>query len=172
MAESDREKGVRLREAAIARTVESAGPEWAALALEALRLLAIKQELLCADDLRMVCEEEGLPAHPYAHAGVLKSAQRLGYIRPTGRHESSEVASRHAAVSLQWESRIFEGERKFGGPCTPTTRWLLKAENQPAMQFKERPDALAWINYYAQFVGVSADEVEVLSGDWQPRPPV
>ena len=164
MTQRESDLGVRLKDLGQKQALASSGPEWGVKALEALRTFAMKTEVFTADQFRAYCEELDFPDPVSSGAwGALFTTASMsrGYIRKTGQYEASLNPVNHAHSFVLWESLIFEGMRKRGGPKSPTTRWALKAKGQPALVFVERPTALDWIQAYADMMVVKAEEVEI-----------
>lgn len=92
------------RDEAIEQADEAADEAWKRETLEALKGLATEVPSFRSDH---IWQRVRTPREPRALAGVLRRAQKLGFIEPTGEFEPS--VRRHAAPCRIWRSLLYRG---------------------------------------------------------------
>lgn len=107
MDKSEIAKIRELTDKAIEEGYDAANAEWRAMALEQVYRVALRKEEFTANDVRDLVENSPLKTHDKrAMGGVMKTAQKMGWIHPSGRSIPSKVG--HLVPILIWESKIFD----------------------------------------------------------------
>lgn len=95
------------KEEAIKRSYDNAKEPWKAAAIWELWSISLRKATLTADDVWLAME--GRPEktdEPSALGGVMRKAQRLGFIRPTKEFIPTKLPQRHRDMRV-WVSLIF-----------------------------------------------------------------
>ncbi len=92
---------------AVKRSYDHADDEWRAMALDCVKHVAQRHETFTVNDVRDLVQLSHLKTHDNrAMGGVMKTAQRIGYIAPTGESIPSVVG--HKVPIQIWKSLIYQ----------------------------------------------------------------
>ena len=92
---------------AIDKGYRGANLDWRDLALSCVREVCMHCETFTMNDVRPHIEALPIKTHDNrAVAGVVKTAEKLGWIRPTGRTITSRVG--HKSPLIVWKSLIYK----------------------------------------------------------------
>lgn len=107
--EAGQAAGAVLRDEALERVEDGAGPGWMAAAAVTIRAYAATHETLCSDELWSLlppCSEKR------AIGAAMKTAQREHVIAPTDAFRPSSLASSHKCPRRIWRSLVYTGAPK------------------------------------------------------------
>lgn len=95
------------KEEAIKRSYDNANDPWKVAAIEELWSISKRKATLTADDLWIAMEGRSEKTNePSALGGVMRAAQKIGFIRPTRELVRTKLPQRHRDVRV-WESLVF-----------------------------------------------------------------
>lgn len=127
-------------EAAVAQSFENAQNPWKEYAMHCVSVIAKQKEYFTVNDVRPLVE-----ASPYttqdnrALGGVIKAAQKRGWIEPSGEERVNKTG--HGTKMQVWKSRIFGETVDFVVPTTKEkkyrTTYKFDAERNCMVEIKE-----------------------------------
>jgi hypothetical protein len=93
-----------VRDHAIAQVLTNAGTNWREQAMDVIRNMPGE---FIGEDVRLLCEAQGLTAHhPNAWGGLLMAAARAGIIEPTGAYRAPVSVRTHARKSQVYRRKV------------------------------------------------------------------
>lgn len=103
----EREDIRRITDDAIDQGYRGADISWKDMALECVRMVCLKKERFTTNDVRWLIEASPIKTHDKrAMGGVMKHAQKIGWICRTGESIMSRVG--HGVPLQVWRSRIYK----------------------------------------------------------------
>ena len=100
--------GAERKRAGQRRALDTAGAEWLAAALEALRQVALREKLFIVDAVRKAAKERGVgePKCFQAWGGLFHLAAKEKLIRKTYRYRLSKLPTNNSGVRTLWMSLL------------------------------------------------------------------
>lgn len=96
-------------EKAIERGLYFANPEWKNMALSCVEAVCLKKATFTTNDVRWLVEASPIKTHDKrAMGGIMKKAEKLGWIVQTGLTVRSKVG--HGVPLQIWKSKLFKGD--------------------------------------------------------------
>ena len=97
------------KEAGIEKVTVNRDPAWAALAFDAILLVAQRQPTLTTDDIHYELGRQRVPEprEPRVYAAPMRRAQKAGVIEPTSEHRLSTRRQAHRNPKRVWRSRVY-----------------------------------------------------------------
>lgn len=115
LVEAHREDPTEIRQATekgVNSGYSHADATWKEMALECVRVIALEKSTFTMNDVRWLVRQSPIKTHDNrAMGGVIKKAQKLGWVQPTGQSIPSKVGH---GVSLQiWKSNLYKHPTLF-----------------------------------------------------------
>jgi len=109
--------------AAIRKGLDRANISWRELALNLVLKAALTRHEFTTNDFHHDLDKSINKTHDNrALGGVMKTAQRLGWIEPTGKFANSDYKQHHLSLKNVWRSKIYGQKVAVSVPVMPPAR--------------------------------------------------
>ncbi len=94
---------------AIEKGYQNANDDWKNMAMECVRVICVQQPSFTMNDVRWLVEASPIKTQDNrAMGGVMRTAQKLGWVEPTGQTIISKVG--HKSLLQIWRSKLFKSK--------------------------------------------------------------